>query len=52
MRRMDKIDLIQNWPNRVQTSSFWGEWEKSYNDSFNWVEFDLISIAFTKCKFY
>lgn len=44
-------DLIKNWMRTGATINFLGEWEKGYNQSFNWVEFDLIRIGSTNNSF-
>jgi hypothetical protein len=44
-------DLVKNWMRTGATINFLGEWEKSYNRDFNWVEFDQIRIASTNNSF-
>jgi hypothetical protein len=44
-------DLVKNWMRTGATINFLGEWEKSYNNNFNWVEFDLIRIGSTNNSF-
>ncbi|MBK9018287.1 MAG: KilA-N domain-containing protein [Saprospiraceae bacterium] len=44
-------DLIKNWMRTGATINFLGEWEKNYNQDFNWVEFDLIRISSTSNSF-
>ncbi|MEZ4953041.1 MAG: KilA-N domain-containing protein [Saprospiraceae bacterium] len=44
-------DLVKNWMRTGATINFLGEWEKNYNPSFNWVEFDQIRIGSTNNSF-
>ncbi len=44
-------DLVKNWLRTGATINFLGEWEKQYNQDFNWVEFDLIRIGSTANSF-